>query len=66
MMCQKLDQIHRINIRARNRLLEQVKYFKYLDSSINQDGRCIMGIRFRITQEKSAFIDKKPFHAPIV
>lgn len=52
MLCLKLDRIRRINIHVGNRLLEQVDHFKYLGSSINQDGRCFMQIRSRIAQAK--------------
>lgn len=59
MMCQKSDRICRINIQTGNQLLEPVEHFKYLGSLINQDGRCVMEIRSRIAQAKSAFMNKK-------
>lgn len=59
MMCQKLDQIRRINIQAGSWLLEKVENFKYLDSIINQDGRRVMEIRSRNTQADSIHEQKK-------
>jgi hypothetical protein len=47
-MCQKKERIRRINIETGNKLIEQVEYYKYLGSIINQDERCIIEIISRI------------------
>jgi hypothetical protein len=59
---QKEEQIRRINIQTGNKPLEKVEHYKYLGSIINQDRRCIIKIRSRIAQAKSAFMKKKKFH----
>jgi hypothetical protein len=58
-MYQKEERICRINIQTGNKLLEQVEHYKYLDSIINQDGRCIIEIRSRIARAKSLFMENK-------
>jgi hypothetical protein len=56
---QKEERIRRINIQTDNKLLEQVKHYKYLGNIINQDGRCIIEKGSRIVQIKSVLMKKK-------
>lgn len=46
-------------------MLQQVEYYKYLGNSINQGSKCIIEIKSRIAQAKSAFMNKKNVYAPI-
>jgi hypothetical protein len=58
-MCQKKTESIELISKGGNKLPEQVEHYEYLGSIINQDGRCIIKIRTRIAQAKSAFIKNK-------
>ena len=47
----------RCNLRLKNNMLQQVDSFKYLGSTINNDGRSTKEIRIRIAQAKRAFAE---------
>jgi hypothetical protein len=61
MMRQKLYRIRRTNIQSEE-MIEQMQHFKYLGSSVDQDGKHIMEISSRIAQAKSAFIYPVEFY----
>ena len=48
-----------MNIVIGNTRLEQVDYFKYLGSTITNNGECTNGIRTRITLAKAAFNSRR-------
>ena len=51
-----------ITITIDQKQLENVKFFKYLDSMLTEDGRCTREIKSRIVMVKAAFNKKKnPF-----
>ena len=48
-----------VTITVDQKQLENVKYFKYMDSMLTDDGRCTCEIKSRIAMAKAAFNKKK-------
>ena len=49
----------KVNIRINGKSIEQVQSFKYLGSTMTEDGRCGAEIKIRIAQAKEAFSKRK-------
>ena len=49
----------RVNIRINGKSIEQVQSFKYLGSTMTEDGRCGTEIKIRIALAKEAFSKRK-------
>jgi len=49
----------KVNIRINGKSIEQVQSFKYLGSTMTEDGRCGTEIKIRLVQAKEVFSKRK-------
>jgi hypothetical protein len=59
MICKKSQQSQRLQIKVGNNFIEQVNSYKYLGNLITQDGKTTKEIRARISQAKTAIMNRK-------
>lgn len=58
MVMTKAKELVLVKLKIENNLKEQVKQFKYLRSTLTNDGRCLVEIRQSISMAKRAFTQK--------
>ena len=57
MVMTKKGSVPECRITIKGEMVKQVNNFKYLESNITSDGRCVTEVKCRIAQAKRAFVE---------